>query len=141
MRRYAVSIVIGDGTEENFFRPALSTVSGVSWGVLVAPDQQTNPNKRWVLCVISGTQPMFDQVNQQAQSAVLDFGPNENANPWISIGTQQYRQSLVSAVNSRTGYQIERDDPRTVLDVLTDLGHSLDADFNIANMNVYDPYV
>ena len=141
MKRYAVSRIIGDGqSDETSFRPALALVPMLSWGVTIAPDQFNNPNKQWVLCVIAGTQAMFDAVNAQADSAVLDFGPNERGNAWLSVGNQQYRQALVEGVKSRTGYDILRDDPRTVGEVITDLGRALDTNFHADNMDIYDDF-
>ena len=141
MKRYAVSIIIGDGlTDQTMFRPEASTISGISYAVVIAPDQATNTRKQWVLCVLAGTQAMIEAANTLPNTIVLTFGPNENTNPWLSVGNQNYRQSLATNIRSRTDYSIARDDPRTIGEVITDLGRDLDSNFHADRMNMIDNY-
>jgi hypothetical protein len=130
MKRYAVSKIIGDGTEENMYRPTIANYPNISYSIAIAPDQVQNESRRWVLALVIGEAAALAAADASPDVVVLPFGPEQNGSPWISMGTQQQRQVAVSAVQANTGYQINRDDPRTVGAVMTDLGRAVDANFN-----------
>jgi hypothetical protein len=137
MRRYAVSGIIGAGTDEDWYRPALAD-HGINWAIAIAADQATNPNKRWVLAVVAGTEAQLATVDADARCALLPFGPADLDNTWMSIGTAQVRNQLANRIQQVTGVIVQRDDQRTLREIVTTVGLTVDPNFTPETLNVAD---
>ena len=71
MKRYYLSEIIGDGTEENPYRPALSD-SGVSHSAIIPSDANGVPINAVALCVVSA--PNHGRLISDARNTALpDF--------------------------------------------------------------------
>jgi len=137
MKRYTLSTIIGTGLDEDSFRPAV-TAYPCNWVVAIAPDHQTNPNKRWVICVVAATQATLTAMDTDPSIDVLPFGYDDLPMIWTSLGTNQQRTTWANAIRTRTGVTVSRDDPRTLRDIVQAIGSAVDSNFQSDNLNVTD---
>jgi hypothetical protein len=135
MKRYALSTIKGNGTEEDPFSPTVANYP-VNWSIAIAPDHQTNPNKKWVLCVVAGTDANVLSIATDSGITLLPVGPEHLPLRWVDVGTTNQRNNLANAIKTRTGVTIARDDPRTFREIMTALGTALDPGFNVNNLDI-----
>ncbi|HXG72833.1 MAG TPA: hypothetical protein VNJ04_19735 [Gemmatimonadaceae bacterium] len=137
MKRYVLSAILGTGTEDDSFRAAVS-MHPCNWGIAIAPDHQTNPNKTWVLCIVAAAETTFSTMDASVDIDVLPFGPERLPNTWLSTGTNPQRNAFANAIRVRTGVTVTRDDPRTLGEIITAVGQAVDPNFTAANLDVVD---
>lgn len=135
MKRYVLCTIIGTGTEQDMIRPKVADYN-VNWVIAIAPDHQTNPNKQWVICVVAGDQATIDGMATDSGVTLLPFGPADLATLWMSLGTRNVRTAIANAIKTRTGITIPRDDPRTLGEIITEIGLVVDPNFTASRLDV-----
>lgn len=137
MKAYVLCTIVGTGIDSDFFRPKVDDY-GVNWAVAIAPDQQTNPNKQWVLCVVAGDQTVIDSMSTDSGITILPFSPADLDTLWLNLGTRNERNNLANAIKQRTGVTVETNDPRTLREIITEIGQTLSATFDPNNLDIRD---
>lgn len=132
MKRYYLTDILGDGTEDNPFRPAIAEVAQ-SWVGTIPTDQDGRPTSTWALVLVAAKEhgpikaakgvdalPEFPldgkvlAINAQARAAL------DNALAKRGIPTD--------VVQNKDGYR----------EVIRALGQKLDATFNEDNFDIAD---
>jgi hypothetical protein len=132
---YALSTIIGDGSDDNPFGPAVMDYP-VNWVIAIAPDHETNTSKQWVLCVIAGTQTNLNAISADNRNYLFPFGPANLDQAWTTLGTNNQRNQWANRLSQQTGVVVTRDDPRTLREIINLVGLAVDPNFNASNMDV-----
>ena len=132
MKRYALSRLVGTGVEGDPFRPAVAKYNA-SWVVAVANDDSES-SRKWVLATISTDDATLTEMDSDVDIALLPFGPHELDVPWNSVGSASSRNRLTNRILQASGVVIQRDDTKTLREVITMLGQAVDENFNADNL-------
>lgn len=135
MKRYVLCTIVGSGTDTDMFRAKVADYD-VDHVIAIAPDHQTNPNKQWVLAVVAGEQAVIDSMGTDSGITLLPFSPADLGTLWLDLGTRNERQNLSNAIKTRTGITIDKNDSRTLREIVTEIGRAVDATFDSVNLDV-----
>lgn len=142
MKAYFISNIIGDGTfneetgEDNSFRPAVAEYP-VNWAGIAAFDHGKNQSKNWMLVVVAADEATLATMGNDSRMTRLVFGPADLDTQWNQIGKNPSGRNKFSAfIRSRTGVPIQPNDRRTVREVLTVIGQSIEPNFNPGGLDV-----
>lgn len=131
-KRYYLCDVIGDGTEDNPFRPAVADY-GVNWSGSIPTGEDGRPTTTWALVIVGAKDHA-----QLRKDARLDALPDFPLDGKVSAVNTASRNALTAAMSKRgvptSGLQLA-DGYR---DAIRQIGKSLDPAFDENKFDVAD---
>lgn len=131
MKRYYLSDIIGDGTEENPFRPAVADL-GVAWSGSIPTDPDTGkPLKTWALVIVSAANHAALRADNRI-AALPDF-PLDGKVSAINTTTKNGMLNALTKRGIDTSFVGNADGYR---DVIRGVGRAADPVFDENNFDV-----
>lgn len=137
MRRFALSTIFLSPDPEIGWTSPVATFP-CNWKIAVSPDHRDTTGKKWVLYVVAAAPETFPSMDTHADIDILPFGPENLSQSWLSIGTSAQRNTFANAIRARTGVPITRDDPRTLGEIMAEIGYAVDPRFDPAAFDIID---
>ncbi len=129
MKRYVLGPLAGAGTEEApYIHKACTYFHSGGCATIATPEKGEFQS----LALFIGTQTEVNALAGDAQLTILPWDRFDLDTRWMSLGNNSQRTNISNAIRTRTNSRaiIPRDDPRTLREVLAQIGRVFDPTFD-----------